>query len=229
VAAEVIRTTHRLFPPPLPSFQVADKMDSADRWALAAGDDGLRKPTSEGLPIRQPGRFALTAVEDIYRGRCLELTLCRDGQVPDIVGEYTAVRLREPRAVEGRPAQVGLWVKGDSGWGKIIFEAQDAVGAVWRTDGVWHDWPGDLAICHDGWRFMGFPIDGSSHVRNISPGARWSSTSAARKDGIQFPIKLTGLYVVLYRKALDLTDMKDVPGVVRLSDLGTSSQDPSDP
>jgi hypothetical protein len=227
VAAGGIEVTARRFPAPPPSFRVADKMDTPDRWVLAPGDDRLRKPTSEGLPIRVPGEFALAAVEDAERGRCLELTLRRNGQVPDIVGEYTALRLTEPQAVAGRPPGVGLWVKGDSGWGKIIFEAQDAVGAVWRTDGVWHDWPGDLAICHDGWRFMDFPIDGSSHVRNISPGARWTSTSAGRKGGIQFPIKLTGLHVVVYRKALDLTDMKEVPGVLRLSGLGTSSQDPA--
>ena len=92
------------------------------------------------------------------------------------------------------------------------------------TEGVWHDWPGDLAICHDGWRFMSFPIDGNTTVPNISPGARWTSTSPGRKDRIQFPIKLVGLSVAMNRKALDLTEMKEVAGVLRLRDLGVCGQ-----
>jgi hypothetical protein len=76
---------------------------------------------------------------------------------------------------------------------------------------------------------MSFPIDGSSGVRNISPGRRWNSTSPTRKGSIQFPIKLSGLVVVLHRKALDLTDMKEVPGTIRLRDLGTFRQRPPPP
>ncbi|MGB2823092.1 MAG: hypothetical protein WBF17_19060, partial [Phycisphaerae bacterium] len=199
----------------------ADRMDSPERWRLAPGDERLRNPTRRGLPFRVPGDFELAVVTDAEKGRCLQLGLRRKGKLPDIVGEYTALKLAEPVAVPGKPTDVGLWVKGDSGWGKIIFEIEDAVGAAWRTDGVWHDWPGDLSICHDGWRFLSFPVDGSSRVRNISPGARWTSFSGRKQGGIRFPIKLTGLSVVMYRKALDLADMKDVPGVLRFGDLGT--------
>ena len=211
------------------SFRVADAMNDPSRWALAPGDERLRNPTRRGLPYRVPGRFDLAAVADGEKGRCLELKLRRKGKVPEIVGEYTALKLARPVAVPGKPTDVGLWVRGDSGWGKIIFEIADAAGTGWRTDGVWHDWPGDLSICHDGWRFMSFPIDGSSGVRNISPGRRWVRSSAAKSRTIQFPIKLTGLSVVMYRKALDLSDMKAVCGVLGFRDLGTFSQDPATP
>ena len=221
---ESIRIAARQFAPPPESFRVADPMDDPQRWQLAPGDERLEEPTARGLPIRVPGEFELTAVTDDQKGRCLQLKLHREGKVPDIVGEYTALKLAAPVAVPGEPTDVGLWVKGDAGWGKIIFEIEDAAGTAWRTDGVWHDWPGDLSICHDGWRFMSFPIDGSSPVRNISPGARWTRFSPRGGRGIQFPLKLTGLSVVLYRKALDLTDMKPVPAVLRLRDLGTCRQ-----
>ena len=140
--------------------------------------------------------------------------------MPDIVGESTRLRRLQTLPAPGKPTAVGVWVQGDSGWGKIIFEIEDAAGALWRTDGVWHDWPGDLAICHDGWRFMSYPIDGNTTERNISPGARWTSTSPTKKGSIQFPIQLVGLSIVLNRKALDLTEMQEVPGHLRLRDLG---------
>jgi hypothetical protein len=218
---ESIEITDREFAAPPASLRVADKMDSRERWSLAPGDESLKNPTPRGLPFRVPGDFELAAVTDADMGPCLQLTLNRKGKVPDIVSEYTALKLAEPAAVPGTPTDVGLWVLGDSGWGKIIFEIEDAVGAVWRTDGVWHDWPGDLAVCHDGWRFMSFPIDGASHVRNISPGARWNSSSTTKESGIRFPIRLTGLYVAMNRRALDLADMKEVKGVLRFRDLGT--------
>jgi hypothetical protein len=210
------------------SFGSIDKMDSLKRWSLAPGDENLRQPTRRGLPIRRPGEFKLAVVKDPDRGRCLELTLRRKGEIPAIVSEYTALKLAAPIPVRGRAGDVGLWVRGDSGWGKIIFEIQDAVGAVWRTDGVWHDWPGDLAICHDGWRFVSFPLEVRGSGAHLSPGARWTSRSSGRKSRIQFPIKLTGLYVVMNRKALDLSEMKNVSGVLRLSDLGVNKTDTRD-
>ena len=172
------------------------------------------------LPLRVPGKFTLAQVKDEERGRCLELTLNRSGTLPDIVSEYTALRLKNPLPVKQAGDAIGLWVKGDSGWGKIIFELEDAQGAQWRTEGVWHDWPGDLAVCHDGWRFMGYPIDGLSRARNLSPGSRWNSTSAKHGKVPQFPVKIAGLTVVMNRRALDLTDMKDVAGVLRFRDIG---------
>lgn len=167
-----------------------------------------------------PGEFELSDVVDGDKDPCLELKLNRMGELPDIVGEYTALRPREPVMISGRPSTIGLWVKGDSGWGKIIFEIQDSTGEVWRTDGVWHDWPGDLSICHDGWRFMAFPIDGGSQVRNISVGARWTSRSPTKTGTIRFPIKLAGLCVVMNRKALDLTDMKEAKAILRFHNIG---------
>ena len=203
------------------AFRVADPMDGLKRWRLEPGDDRLRNPARGELPHRVPGQFELTEAADAEKGRCLELTLRREGKVPDIVGEYTALKLAEPVPVPGTPTEIGVWVKGDSGWGKIIFEVEDAVGALWRTDGPWHDWPGDLSVCHDGWRFMSYPIDGSSHVLRISPGARWGSFSPKKRNTIQFPIKVAGLYVVMHRRALDLSEMKEVQGALRFRNIGT--------
>lgn len=220
VGCDSITLDERRFPPPPASFRVIDPMTDLAQWSTAEGEARLAQPTARGLPIRVPGDFALTRVDDDQQGPCLQVELRRQGTVPDIVGEFARLKRVQSVSVPGEPTAVGVWVRGDSGWGKVIFEIEDAAGALWLSEGVWHDWPGDLAICHDGWRFMSFPLDGPSAVRNISPGARWTSTSPTRKSRIQFPIRLAGLNVVLNRKALDLTEMQDTPGVLRFRDLG---------
>lgn len=101
----------------------------------------------------------------------------------------------------GTPTDIGLWIKGDSCWGKLVFEIEDANKVVWRTEGTWHDWPGDLSVNFDGWRFLRYPIDGSSTERNLSPSDRWNG---GKGDPV-FPIRLRGLYVVVNRQALDPT------------------------
>lgn len=224
LACGSIEVRQRRFAAPPDSFRVVDPMNDLAKWSVAEGDARLAQPTPRGLPIRVAGEFALAQVDDEEKGPSLQLELRRKGQLPDIIGEYTRLKRAQPDSAPGKPTAIGVWVKGDSGWGKIIFEIEDAAGALWLTEGVWHDWPGDLAICHDGWRFMSFPIDGNTSVPNISPGARWTSTSPSRKDRIQFPIKLVGLSVAMNRKALDLTEMKEVAGVLRLRDLGVCGQ-----
>lgn len=220
-AAKSIEILKRCFTDPPSSFTTAIKMDDAQTWRLEPGDEKLNNPTSKGLPFRVPGTFELNTVTDETMGNCLELKLIKKNTVPDIVGEYVVLKPEKAVPVPGKPATIGLWIKGDSGWGKIIFMIEDAAGTLWRTDGSWHDWPGDLSICHDGWCFMSFPIDGSSAEMNISAGNRWNKYSGGNNNQIQFPIKVSGLSVVLYRRALDLTEMKDVKSVLRLRDLGT--------
>jgi len=72
---------------------------------------------------------------------------------------------------------------------------------------------------------MSFPIDGSSEAINRSAGRRWNGSHVDRNATIEFPIRLVGLYVRLNRKALDLTEMREVDGVLRFRDLGTIESD----
>lgn len=169
------------------------------------------------LPFRELGTFNLEAVKDDEKGASLEVALVKAGTVEALISEYTYLKAVEPIEVKGTPTDIGLWVKGDSGWGKIVFEIEDANKKVWRTEGTWHDWPGDLSINFDGWRFLKYPIDGSSTELNISPSKRWGGGGAG--DPV-FPIRLRGFYVVVNRQALDPTEMREVPAVLRFKDIG---------
>ena len=199
-------------------FSVANKIDDASAWSLC-NDYGLTKESGE-LPLHVLGKFSMRQADDPERGKCIELELHGNDSLPDLIGEYCAMRLAKPAPLPGEPHSLGVWVKGNSSWGKIVFEFMDAEGKLWRSHGgEWHDWPGELSINFDGWHFVSFPIDEKSPIIYSSPGGRMQS-DAGRKQGVAYPISITKLYVILNRKALDLNEMKPVSPIIRLSNVG---------
>jgi hypothetical protein len=199
-------------------FQVADKLDDAVAWPLVS-DESLTKKTGE-LPRHVPGKFSVRQVVDDQRGKCLELELHGDAALSDCIGEYCTLAAARPAPIPGEPHTLGLWVKGNSCWGKIVFEFQDAAGNIWRTHAnEWHDWQGELSINFDGWHFIQFPIDEQSPVIYSSPGGRCQRMKGSAKSAT-WPISLTKLYVVMNRKVLDPTEMQPVIPMVRFSCAG---------
>jgi hypothetical protein len=49
---------------------------------------------------------------------------------------YSALSLKKPVEIKGEPTQIGLLVKGNGGWGRIIFELEDAKGQRWISIGA---------------------------------------------------------------------------------------------
>jgi hypothetical protein len=215
-AVTKITAGKRAFPnhQPPAGTQVISHMDDLAQWQVVPNDQTI------ATPLRRPGTFELRQVNDSDKGTCLELELKREGEVPAVVGEYTALRLKKPVPIAGKPHTVGVWVKGDSSWGRIFWEIEDARGGRWCSskdlDGG--DWSNQSAIDFDGWCFVTFPLTKESRARHIEPGAgigQWQG----KTDGLQYPLKLVGLYVQTHRRSLDLTQMKPVKGNIRLKDV----------
>jgi hypothetical protein len=217
IAATKITAGKRAFPnhqPPV-GTQVISRMDDLTQWQLVPDEQAI------ATPLRRPGKFDIRQVSDPEKGACLELELKREGEVPHVVGEYAALRLKQPLPIPGKPHTVGVWVKGDSSGGRIFWEIEDAKGERWRSskdlDGG--DWSNQAAIDFDGWCFVTFPLTKESHARRIEPGAgigQWQGNA----DGIlDYPLKLVGLYAQTHRQSLELTQMKPVKGNIRLKDV----------
>ncbi|MGI6100646.1 MAG: hypothetical protein ACOYD3_12970 [Kiritimatiellia bacterium] len=197
---------------PPATFKPADTMADITKWDLISDYSLMGKYCKRG-------RFAMRGVDDPERGHCMELELKPDNSLPARVAEYTALRLRHPVPLEGEPHTIGVWVKGNSNWGKLFFEIEDADGRLWRCDGGYNDWPADLAVNFDGWRFLKFFIDESrSPMKNYSPGRQWRSSGGGSKP--RYPLHLTGLYVTMYRQAIDPVEMRDVMPVLRFQNIG---------
>ncbi len=217
IAATKITAGKRAFPnhqPPV-GTQVISHMDDLAQWQLVPDEQSIT------TPLRRPGKFAIRQVNDAEKGACLELELKREGEVPHVVGEYTALRLKKPLPMGGKPHTVGVWVKGDSSWGRIFWEIEDAKGERWRSskdlDGG--DWGNQATIDFDGWCFVTFPLTRESPARQIEPGAGIGQWQSKTGGVLTYPLKLVGLYVQTQRQSLDLTQMKPVQGNLRLKDV----------
>ncbi len=198
--------------PPKP-FKVVEKLDSLDGFRIMGGVRNL----DGGDMYRKQGKFEFTQVNDAEHGSCVAIKLVKEGKIKAFETEYTKIQFKRPDAIEGTPDEIGMWVNGDGGWGKIGFEIQDAEGRLHRSEGQWHDFGAETFIAFTGWRFIKFPIDGEGVKKHLnqSLGARWSGKT------ITYPIKITGLFITLTRQSLNPAEMKEVPGVIRIKDLGT--------
>jgi hypothetical protein len=193
-------------------------MDDAAQWTLGPAEPKLE--TTE----RRHGRFTFKSVHDTEKGACLELELKHEGEIPDIVGEYASLRLKEPVPISGKPDTVGVWVKGDSSWGRIFWELEDANGERWISAGGYDggDWGNQSAIDFEGWGYVTFPLTNTSPVSHLEPGfgaGQWRGSTDGRLD---YPLKLSGLFVETHRRSLNLTDMSPVKGKIRLKEAGAS-------
>ncbi len=205
---------------PRGDLRIVDPMADASAWALDTADRTLEATDRSYLPWRTAGAFELRQVEDAEQGACLEIELKprAEAALPALVGEYTMLRLKEPKAVEGTPATLGVWVKGNSNWGQVVWEIQDSEGEVWKSIGTggWgcdiYDWPCETAVNYDGWAFLRIPLSEASPDRTINPGgvvSQWVCDGGGNKR-IDFPIRLTAIGVTMYRQAVALTELRPV-------------------
>ena len=182
------------------------------------------------LPILKPSDFTVKQVEDEEKGPCVEvaLDLSKNEKTSRYITEYTTIRFKEPKAIPGKPAVIGVWVKGNSNWGQIRFEIEDARGEVFKnltTGPSWGcdvmDWPGNLAVSFDGWGYVYTSLFPNSLMNDHSPGPvseQWVSEGGDKK--IDLPVKVRAITVGMNRHKLDLLDFKPSAPAIRLRDVG---------
>ncbi len=209
--------------------RVAAPLDQAGDITLEA-DNSLDTPKVYPLqsPIRQVGEFALRHVTDTERGACIELELMTNATpaLSKYITEYITLRLNTPAPVSGTPVGMGVWVKGNSSWGRVMFEIEDAEGEVWRSVGTggWGcdilDWPGNIAFNFDGWSFVALPMANTPLFTDHSPGPvleQW--VSGGGNKTIDCPIKVRAVIVEMNRTPLNLLDFTPARPTIRLQGL----------
>lgn len=173
--------------------------------------------------LSRPGTFTLKHLQDEGERDCIELELQKQGPLPDLVGEYASLRFKKPAILESNVTTLGLWVRGNSSGGQIIWELEDAQGEAWRSNGGVDggDWADQATINFDGWCFMTTPLTEQSPFNHLEPGpglGQWTSNGDRKLD---HPVKVRGLHVVTHRKTVNLTRLEPVSGNIRLRQLTT--------
>jgi hypothetical protein len=97
----------------------------------------------------------------------LKVTLKPDQDERKLLPRYVEFKLAEPIKLEGRPYEFTLRVKGNAGWGRIMFEVVDAKGRVWTSTGNQYagasnasDPHGQSMVSFLGWDTIRFPVVG---------------------------------------------------------------------
>lgn len=207
---------------------------SLDGWRIEEKPSALLNHYNPMTP-RRKGNFAFESVERFEgSGPALKVTPQPLGAGKPTMPMVVEIVSEKKIELPGKPAEIGLWVNGNSSWGRIIFELEDASGQRWTSIGVrskggsaWMaDWlgeelsadftPGEIAdwntddawglsrINFDGWRYVGFPLPG----QYPGEGYHWPVNSQWRadKDGIvHYPLVLKKVILELPEKTLYLT------------------------
>ena len=164
-----------------------------------------------GMPSRIPGTFELRAVEDPERGKVIEAELKGRENLPEIVNEYAVFRFKDPVPVESGDGLrgFGMWVKGNSSFGSVLFEFTDAKGRIWRSE-----LSDNALITFDSWQFMGVSLDPSL---DLLPRAAVKAGSSAKTP--DFPIRITGFLLETAQHALNPCEMQKTDPKLRVSGL----------
>jgi len=222
---------------PADNLKLVNRMDDSSEWTLAETKEPLLEKTrGTALPYRTLGRYAVRQVADPEKGNCVELELVQPNlALPTVFHEYAVLKLKRPVTLAGKPNSLGLWVKGNSGWGQVYWVLEDARGQrriscgtrIHRADVF--DYDGRVSISFDGWNFLSMPVTDKSSIPDLSTGSvdnLWefgavNADETLHRGGaaLQYPIKLVGVAFAAQSRPLFLTERREHQQIVRFKDL----------
>jgi hypothetical protein len=76
---------------------------------------------------------------------------------------YGSIVPKTPITIPGKASALGLWIDGNSSWGRVIYQLKDAKGEIWTSVGTKNDWNCDDShswsyVKHEGKRYSRFPL-----------------------------------------------------------------------
>ena len=193
---------------------------------------------------RRKGNFAFEPVAEFDGEKAaLKITprLPVDGS--SFLPMYSVLTHKTGIEIPGTPTEIGLMVNGNGGWGRIIFELEDAGGQRWTSIGApmgkeatrWMaDWMSEKELAtmkemkvadwntNDPWQRSRINFEGWRYLRFPLPGNypgegyHWPYSSQWKHTGdgvVKYPLKFKKLIVELPEKALYLTKFEPVPRV----------------
>ena len=116
-------------------------LDSLDDWAVESGHS-IELEWFDFMSPRRKGDFTFEAVP-AFEGKsgAIRVTPKPLPHVKDTLAMpmYAVLAHKKGIPVPGTPTEIGLWINGNSGWGRVIFELTDASGQRWITIGAQQD------------------------------------------------------------------------------------------
>ena len=165
--------------------------------------------------FRYLGKFSAAVVEDAERGKVLASKLEKQDKVHELMPWYNTLAPRRPVALPGAPAALGLWVKGASDWGRVIYCLRDAKGERWLSIGTKDQWNCDDVhswsyFNFDGWRYLRFELPGHTGYDSFRKhGTTWW-LSVGGDTIVDLPLELEQIIVEQRTHILYVNDVQPV-------------------
>lgn len=149
-----------------------------------------------------PGKMTahIEKIPDKYGGRAIAISLEKQEKERKTMPFYTTLISEKPVKIPGKPSHLGLWVKANSDWGRIVYCLRDAKGEKWLSNGKNGEWNVDdvhcaSIFCFDGWRYLRFELPGNQPYDCYrEPGTCWWGNYGG--DGIvDLPLTLEKIFV----------------------------------
>lgn len=126
--------THR--PPPAGRPFVLSELTELGDWTVEQ-ERSRELEVFNFMTLRRKGEFSFRQIAHMG-GRenvlGIEPTLPCPGS--EYLQMYSVLRLNEAVEIPDKPTEIGLWVHGNGGWGRVIFELEDASGQRWISIGA---------------------------------------------------------------------------------------------
>jgi hypothetical protein len=113
---------------------VISSLDKLEDWTINNGRDAELEVYNFLNPRRQ-GTFEYKVVTAAGKA-ALEVKPKLPAAGSKYLQCYSSLILKKPIELKGEPTQIGLLVKGNGGWGRVIFELEDAKGQRWISLGA---------------------------------------------------------------------------------------------
>jgi hypothetical protein len=181
---------------PAAGHQVVEDFDSP--WRIDAQQDAGFEENNFDLP-RFKGEMLASPAESFDGGKALQISLCQPEKERRLAPWYSAVVPPKPIVLPGKPTKLGLYVRGNSGWGRVIPQLRDAKGEVWTFIGSKDEWNSDdvrsqSSVNFDGWKYV--EIELPANLQNLWPGPAMGFWKCERGDRVvDYPLSLTKLFI----------------------------------
>ncbi len=172
------------------------------KWNISGERDADYESAHMEFVKKFPGKMSahIEKVPAKFGSRALAISLEKQEMERKTMPFYTTLVPEKPIEIPGKPSHIGLWVKANSDWGRIVYCLTDAKGEKWISNGKNGEWNVDdvhcaSIFCFDGWRYLKFELPGNQPYDCFrEPGTCWWGNYGG--DGIvDLPLKLEKIFV----------------------------------
>jgi len=159
------------------------------------------------------GPISGRAVAETGKGKVLSVSLGQPDKERKVMPFYRVLRPAKPITIAGKASHLGLWAKGNSDWGRVVYSLRDKKGERWLSVGTKDEYNADdlhswSKFNYDGWRYLRFEMPSHLPYDNYrEAGTNWWGSYGG--DGVvDLPLKLESIIVERRTHILYVNDIQ---------------------